>query len=793
MRIEHITHSICTLEFEDHRPLYDWFIENLPVPSRPRQYEFARLNMTYTVLSKRVLTELVRGGHVSGWDDPRMPTIAGLRRRGVPPAAIRDFVKRIGVAKANSVVDAGMFEFTVREALNKGALRRMAVLRPLKVVIENYPEGKTEELEAVNNPEDASAGARKIRFSRELWVERDDFMENPPKKFFRLSPGKEVRLRYAYFVTCREAVKDAKGEVVELRCTYDPATKGGNTPPDGRKVQATLHWVSAADAVPAEVRLYNQLFAKPDPDVANFAADLNPNSLEVVAGAMLEPAAAADNAGEPVQFERQGYFCRDVELQARAPGVQPHGGPARHLGQGAGGRRRSQEGVGCLTRRGGRRRLLDPGEQLVVGRRPVHRVALRVVASPLAQQGERRIVLHTLGDALEVERPGEPQDRAHDLLVVGVVGELLHECLIDLERGYGELLEVGERGVAGAEIVDRHAIAAVAQAGDKRGAVLEVVHHGAFGDLELDLLGVDAVAANGLVQGVEQEAAVQVAHRQVDGDAEGMSAGRPGGLVGERGVDDPLGDVVDQRRLLGLRDEVAGRDQAALRMRPSQQRFRARGPAGGERELGLMPDHELVVGDRGRDHAEQHEVLAAREVAGAVVEMERTLARDGRVHGDAGLLQQLLDRAGVLGVLGGAEREIDVQGHLVDQVGSANLRLDVGPQLAGLRTVVEDEGEAVALDERDRHVGRHQRPPALADLLEELLAEGGAERVLDVEQVLDLHDDEEDLRFVSAALDTLPQLPEEAGAVEHARAPIVLVEPVEEVELPAQGARAEAD
>ena len=317
--IEHITHSICTLEFEDHRPLYDWFIENLPVPSRPRQYEFARLNMTYTVLSKRVLTELVRGGHVSGWDDPRMPTIAGLRRRGVPSAAIRDFVKRIGVAKANSVVDAGMFEFTVREALNKGALRRMAVLRPLKVVIENYPEGKTEELEAVNNPEDASAGSRKIRFSRELWVERDDFMENPPKKFFRLSPDKEVRLRYAYFVTCREALKDAKGEVVELRCTYDPATKGGNTPPDGRKVQATLHWVSAADAVPAEVRLYNQLFAKPDPDVANFAADLNPNSLEVVAGAMLEPAAAADNAGEPVQFERQGYFCRDANSKPGRP------------------------------------------------------------------------------------------------------------------------------------------------------------------------------------------------------------------------------------------------------------------------------------------------------------------------------------------------------------------------------------------------------------------------------------------------------------------------------------------
>ena len=315
--IEHITHSICTLEFEDHRPLYDWFIENLPVPSRPRQYEFARLNMTYTVLSKRVLTQLVRDGHVSGWDDPRMPTIAGLRRRGVPPAAIRDFVKRVGVAKANSTVDYGMFEFSVREALNKTALRRMAVLRPLKVVIENYPEGKVEELEAVNNPEDESAGTRPILFSRELWIERDDFMENPPKKFFRLSPGKEVRLRYGYFVTCREAIKNAAGEVVELRCTYDPATRGGNTPPDGRKVQATLHWVSAADAVDAEVRLYDQLFAKPDPDAGDFAADLNPSSLEVLTGCKLEPALAAGNSPEPVQFERQGYFCRDRDS---APG-----------------------------------------------------------------------------------------------------------------------------------------------------------------------------------------------------------------------------------------------------------------------------------------------------------------------------------------------------------------------------------------------------------------------------------------------------------------------------------------
>src|SRR6187200_3013676 len=314
--IEGITHSICTLEFEDHRPLYDWFLDNLPVPSRPRQYEFARLNLTYTVLSKRVLTELVRGGHVTGWDDPRMPTLAGLRRRGVPPAAIRDFVKRIGVAKANSVVDAAVLDFSVREILNKSALRRMAVLRPLKVVIENYPEGKVEELDAVNNPEDPAAGSRKIRFGRELYVERDDFMESPPKKFYRLSPGKEVRLRYAYFITCREAVKDATGAVTELRCTYDPATRGGDAP-DGRKVKATLHWVSAADAVPAEVRLYNQLFASPEPDAADFAADLNPNSIEVLTDCRLEPALAGANAEGAVQFERQGYFFRDPES---APG-----------------------------------------------------------------------------------------------------------------------------------------------------------------------------------------------------------------------------------------------------------------------------------------------------------------------------------------------------------------------------------------------------------------------------------------------------------------------------------------
>jgi glutaminyl-tRNA synthetase len=313
--IEHITHSICTLEFEDHRPLYEWFLDKLPVPSKPRQYEFARLNITYTLLSKRVLTELVRGGHVSGWDDPRMPTIAGLRRRGVPPAAVRDFVKRIGVAKANSVVDAGMLEFSIREVLNKTAVRRMAVLRPLKVVIENYPEGESEELEAVNHPDDPAAGTRRITFARELFIEQEDFMETPPKKFFRLSPGSEVRLRYAYFVKCREVVKNAAGEIVELRCTYDPATRGGNAP-DGRKVKATMHWVAAKTAVQAEVRLYNQLFLKQAPDASNFAADINPNSLEVLSNAMLEPSIADSNSSEPMQFERQGYFTRDPDSKA---------------------------------------------------------------------------------------------------------------------------------------------------------------------------------------------------------------------------------------------------------------------------------------------------------------------------------------------------------------------------------------------------------------------------------------------------------------------------------------------
>ncbi|HVV60295.1 MAG TPA: glutamine--tRNA ligase/YqeY domain fusion protein [Pseudolabrys sp.] len=316
--IEGITHSVCTLEFEDHRPLYDWFIENLNVPSRPRQYEFARLNLSYTVLSKRVLTLLVRDGHVTGWDDPRMPTLAGLRRRGVPAAAIRDFIKRIGVAKANSVVEPGMFEFSIREVLNRTAQRRMAVLKPLKVVIENYPEGKTEELEAVNHPDDPAAGTRKIKFARELFIEQDDFMEVPPKKFFRLSPGNEVRLRYAYFITCKEVKKNAAGEVTELRCTYDPATRGGNAP-DGRKVKATMHWLSAADSVVAEVRLYNPLFTKETPDTDNFAADLNPNSLEVLKDARIEPALRNAKPEEPVQFERQGYFCKDRDSTPEKP------------------------------------------------------------------------------------------------------------------------------------------------------------------------------------------------------------------------------------------------------------------------------------------------------------------------------------------------------------------------------------------------------------------------------------------------------------------------------------------
>jgi glutaminyl-tRNA synthetase len=310
--LEGVTHSICTLEFEDHRPLYDWFLAHLPVPAHPHQYEFARLNLTYTLLSKRVLNTLVRDGVVSGWDDPRMPTLAALRRKGVPPQALREFVRRIGVAKANSVVDYAMLDFSIREFLNASSLRRMAVLRPLKVVIENYPEGEGEELEAINHPDDPAAGTRKIKFSREIYVEREDFMENPPKKFYRLAPGKEVRLRYAFFITCREIIKDGSGEVVELRCTYDPATRGGNAP-DGRKVQATLHWVDASSAVTAEVRLYDHLFANPAPTAANYVTDLNPNSLVTLSDCKLEPALAEAVVEKPVQFERQGYFCLDRE------------------------------------------------------------------------------------------------------------------------------------------------------------------------------------------------------------------------------------------------------------------------------------------------------------------------------------------------------------------------------------------------------------------------------------------------------------------------------------------------
>ena len=318
--IEGITHSLCTLEFEDHRPLYDWLIENLPVPSRPRQYEFSRLNLSHTVLSKRVLVELVRDGHVAGWDDPRMPTLCGLRRRGVPAAAVRDFVGRLAITKTDGTVEMALMDHCIRELLNKTAQRRMAVLRPLKVIIENYPEDGIDELDAVNNPEDAGAGTRKITFSREIFIEREDFMEEPPKKFFRLALGREVRLRYAYFIRCREAVKNAAGEVVALRCTYDPQTRGGVSPPDGRKVKATLHWVAGRDAVAAEVRCYDHLFDRPDPGAEASVIDgLNPRSIEVMGGCLLEPALSSCQVGEPVQFERQGYFCLDPESRPGRP------------------------------------------------------------------------------------------------------------------------------------------------------------------------------------------------------------------------------------------------------------------------------------------------------------------------------------------------------------------------------------------------------------------------------------------------------------------------------------------
>jgi glutaminyl-tRNA synthetase len=308
--IEGITHSICTLEFEDHRPLYDWVLDNLPVPCHPQQIEFARLNLSYTVLSKRKLLELVGAGHVSGWDDPRMPTLAGLRRRGYTPEAIRAFCAAIGVAKRNSLVDVAMLEHAVREDLNKRAPRAMAVLRPLRVVIDNYPEGQVEELEAINNPEDATMGTRRVPFDRVLYIERDDFRQDPPKQFFRLAPGREVRLRYAYFIRCERVVTDAGGEVVELHCSYDPATRGGDAP-DGRKVKATLHWVSAAHAVAAEVRLYDRLFTVDNPSGDDWKDALNPQSLEVLRECQLEPSLAAAVPGSRYQFERHGYFCAD--------------------------------------------------------------------------------------------------------------------------------------------------------------------------------------------------------------------------------------------------------------------------------------------------------------------------------------------------------------------------------------------------------------------------------------------------------------------------------------------------
>ena len=313
--IEGITHSICTLEFEDHRPLYDWFIANLGIHA-PQQIEFARLNLNYTVLSKRRLIRLVTEGFVRGWDDPRMPTLSGLRRRGFTPEAIRSFADMVGVAKSNSVVEIGMLEYCVRQDLNRRAPRVMAVLRPLKVVITNYPAGQTEALEAVNNPEDPAAGTRTVPFARELYIEQDDFMEDPPSKFFRLAPGREVRLRYGYFIRCEEVVKDADGSITELRCTYDPATRSGEAP-DGRKVKATLHWVAAAHALDAEVRLYDHLFTRSDPnsgdDGLDFTAYINPNSLEVLAGCKVEPSLAGAAAGSRFQFERLGYFCVDPD------------------------------------------------------------------------------------------------------------------------------------------------------------------------------------------------------------------------------------------------------------------------------------------------------------------------------------------------------------------------------------------------------------------------------------------------------------------------------------------------
>ena len=312
--IEGITHSICTLEFEDHRPLYDWYIEQLGI-YHPQQIEFDRLNITYTMMSKRKLLALVENGHVRGWDDPRMPTLSGMRRRGYTPQAIRSFCGALGVSKTTGTVELRLLEHHVREDLNKRALRMMAVLRPLRVVIDNYPEGQTEEMEAVNNPEDPSAGTRRAPFSRVLYIEQDDFREDPPKQYYRLSPGREVRLRYAYFVTCTGVVKDAAGNVVEIHCTYDPATRGGNAP-DGRKVKSTIHWVSAAHAVDAEVRLYETLFTHEDPGEND---ELNPNSLEVLANCRLEPALGQVSLTDRIQFERIGYFCLDPDATAGKP------------------------------------------------------------------------------------------------------------------------------------------------------------------------------------------------------------------------------------------------------------------------------------------------------------------------------------------------------------------------------------------------------------------------------------------------------------------------------------------
>ena len=309
--IERITHSLCTLEFEDHRPLYDWYLDALRV-YHPQQIEFAPLNLSYTILSKRMLRELVEGGVVNGWDDPRMPTISGLRRRGFTPASIRDFASRVGIAKREGVADVGLLEYCVRQDLNRHAERRMAVLNPLKVVIVNYPESEIEELEAINNPEDESAGKRKVPFSRELFIERDDFREDPPKKFFRLAPGREVRLRYAYFLKCEDVVKDDSGEIIELRCSYDPKTKGGSAP-DGRKVRGTIHWVSAQHAVSPEIRLYDRLFLSPEPGSGSddFKADINPDSLEILTNCKLEPSLINAKASEHYQFERVGYFNVD--------------------------------------------------------------------------------------------------------------------------------------------------------------------------------------------------------------------------------------------------------------------------------------------------------------------------------------------------------------------------------------------------------------------------------------------------------------------------------------------------